>query len=38
MMTVDIRCIDVLRLRQVRLNVEFTQTSADEMYHPTLGG
>jgi hypothetical protein len=38
MMTVDIRCIDALRLRQDRLNVKFTQTSGDEMYHPTLGG
>jgi len=31
-------CIDVLGLRQDRLNVEFTQHSGDEMYHPTLGG
>jgi len=31
-------CIDVLGLRQDRLNVEFTQHAGDEMYHPTLGG
>jgi phenylpyruvate tautomerase PptA (4-oxalocrotonate tautomerase family) len=31
-------CIDVLGLREDRLNVEFTQHSGDEMYHPTLGG
>ncbi len=31
-------CIDVLGLSEDRLNVEFTQHSGDEMYHPTLGG
>ena len=31
-------CSDVLGLREDRLNVEFTQHSGDEMYHPTLGG
>ena len=31
-------CIDVLGLREDRLNVEFTQRAGDEMYHPTLGG
>jgi phenylpyruvate tautomerase PptA (4-oxalocrotonate tautomerase family) len=31
-------CIDVLGLREDRLNVEFTQHSGDEMYHPALGG
>ena len=31
-------CIDLLGLREDRLNVEFTQHSGDEMYHPTLGG
>lgn len=31
-------CIDVLGLREDRLNVEFTQHTGDEMYHPTLGG
>ena len=31
-------CIEVLGLRADRLNVEFTQHSGDEMYHPTLGG
>lgn len=31
-------CIAVLGLREDRLNVEFTQHSGDEMYHPTLGG
>lgn len=31
-------CCDVLGLREDRLNVEFTQHSGDEMYHPTLGG
>ena len=31
-------CVDVLGLREDRLNVEFTQHSGDEMYHPTLGG
>ena len=31
-------CIDILGLREDRLNVEFTQHSGDEMYHPTQGG
>ncbi|KQX35457.1 hypothetical protein [Variovorax sp. Root434] len=31
-------CMEILGLRIDRLNVEFTQHSADEMYHPTLGG
>jgi hypothetical protein len=31
-------CIEVLGLREDRLNVEFTQHRGDEMYHPTLGG
>jgi phenylpyruvate tautomerase PptA (4-oxalocrotonate tautomerase family) len=31
-------CIEVLGLREDRLNVEFTQHAGDEMYHPTLGG
>lgn len=31
-------CIGILGLREDRLNVEFTQHSGDEMYHPTLGG
>jgi phenylpyruvate tautomerase PptA (4-oxalocrotonate tautomerase family) len=31
-------CIDLLGLREDRLNVEFTQHAGDEMYHPTLGG
>lgn len=31
-------CIEVLGLREDRLNVEFTQHTGDEMYHPTLGG
>ena len=31
-------CIDILGLREDRLNVEFTQHSGDEMDHPTLGG
>ena len=31
-------CIELLGLREDRLNVEFTQHSGDEMYHPTLGG
>jgi phenylpyruvate tautomerase PptA (4-oxalocrotonate tautomerase family) len=30
--------IETLGLREDRLNVEFTQHSGDEMYHPTLGG
>ena len=31
-------CEEILGLREDRLNVEFTQHSGDEMYHPTLGG
>ena len=31
-------CTNLLGLREDRLNVEFTQHSGDEMYHPTLGG
>ena len=31
-------CIDILGLAADRLNVEFTQHSGDEMYHPALGG
>jgi hypothetical protein len=31
-------CIDILGLREDRLNVEFTQHTGDEMYHPALGG
>ena len=31
-------CIEILGLAEDRLNVEFTQHSGDEMYHPTLGG
>lgn len=31
-------CVEVLGLREDRLNVEFTQHTGDEMYHPTLGG
>ncbi|HEX7814004.1 hypothetical protein [Dyella sp.] len=31
-------CIDILGLEEHRLNVEFTQHSGDEMYHPALGG
>ena len=31
-------CIEILNLREDRLNVEFTQHSGDEMYHPALGG
>jgi len=31
-------CMNILGLREDRLNVEFTQHSGDEMYHPTLGG
>ena len=37
MMTVDIRRISVA-IREDRLNVEFTQHTGDEMYHPALGG
>ncbi|CAN7717737.1 tautomerase [Variovorax paradoxus] len=31
-------CIELLGLREDRLNVEFTQHEGDEMYHPALGG
>lgn len=31
-------CIEMLGLAEDRLNVEFTQHSGDEMYHPALGG
>ncbi len=31
-------CVDLLGLPEDRLNVEFTQHSGDEMYHPALGG
>jgi phenylpyruvate tautomerase PptA (4-oxalocrotonate tautomerase family) len=31
-------CIEILGLSEDRLNVEFTQHSGDEMYHPALGG
>lgn len=31
-------CIDILGLCEDRLNVEFTQHSGDEMYHPSLAG
>jgi hypothetical protein len=31
-------CIELLGLREDRLNVEFTQHAGDEMYHPALGG
>ncbi|QHI97488.1 tautomerase [Xylophilus rhododendri] len=31
-------CIEHLGLREDRLNVDFTQHTGDEMYHPTLGG
>jgi phenylpyruvate tautomerase PptA (4-oxalocrotonate tautomerase family) len=31
-------CIEILGLREDRLNVEFTQHAGDEMYHPALGG
>jgi phenylpyruvate tautomerase PptA (4-oxalocrotonate tautomerase family) len=30
--------VEILGLHEDRLNVEFTQHSGDEMYHPTLGG
>jgi phenylpyruvate tautomerase PptA (4-oxalocrotonate tautomerase family) len=30
--------VEKLGLREDRLNVEFTQHSGDEMYHPALGG
>ena len=31
-------CVAILGLREDRLNVEFTQHTGDEMYHPALGG
>jgi len=31
-------CIDILGLRIEQINVEFTQHTADEMYHPMRGG
>jgi phenylpyruvate tautomerase PptA (4-oxalocrotonate tautomerase family) len=31
-------CIDILGLRMEQINVEFTQHSGDEMYHPLRGG
>ena len=31
-------CVELLGLREDRLNVEFTQHDGDEMYHPALGG
>ena len=31
-------CVQILGLSEDRLNVEFTQHSGDEMYHPALGG
>ena len=31
-------CVEILGLREDRLNVEFTQHDGDEMYHPALGG
>lgn len=30
--------VEILGVRWDRLNVEFTQHTGDEMYHPTLGG
>jgi phenylpyruvate tautomerase PptA (4-oxalocrotonate tautomerase family) len=31
-------CIDILGLRIEQINVEFTQHTGDEMYHPMRGG
>jgi phenylpyruvate tautomerase PptA (4-oxalocrotonate tautomerase family) len=31
-------CVEILGLPEDRLNVEFTQHTGDEMYHPALGG
>lgn len=31
-------CVEVLGLGRDHLNVEFTQHTGDEMYHPALGG
>lgn len=32
------QCCEILGLEEDRLNVEFTQHTGDEMYHPSLGG
>ncbi|SFK25665.1 tautomerase family protein [Bradyrhizobium sp. Gha] len=31
-------CVEILELRTDQVNVEFTQHSGDEMFHPLLGG
>ena len=31
-------CVEILGLRVEQINVEFTQHSGDEMFHPLLGG
>lgn len=31
-------CVEILGLSEATLNLEFTQHSGDEMYHPLLGG
>lgn len=31
-------CVEILDLKIEQVNVEFTQHSGDEMYHPLLGG
>lgn len=31
-------CIELLGIDENKLNVEFTQHTGDEMYHPSLGG
>ena len=31
-------CVEIFGLAEDRLNVEFTQHTGDEMYHPALGG
>ncbi|WP_414441145.1 tautomerase [Burkholderia sp. 22PA0099] len=31
-------CVEILGVPENRLNVEFTQHTGDEMYHPALGG
>jgi len=36
--TLCAHCVEILGLREDRLNVEFTQHTGDEMYHPALGG
>lgn len=33
-----VACCEILGLTEADLNVEFTQHSGDEMYHPLLGG